>query len=222
MPPTAAALHVTITHPQSHAGSMAPCSVLSRTSSLSLSLADMTLSGDPRFPQTPTSTGSRHPSSRDSLKLRQALVHDIPPPGANNRGKKVSTHQCLTSTETIRLIRDGENGGGGGGGGMEVGKAWYYMPIATLPTRMIPALRWASIRAIFYVFTWYYMPIATLPTRMIPALRWASMRAIFNVPLIVRDKLGHRLTVSTLRPQRLKIGKESRNGFEPGFLCSPA
>ena len=36
---------------------------------------------------------------------------------------------CLTSTETIRLIRDGETGGGRG---MEVGGEGDYIPIATL------------------------------------------------------------------------------------------
>ena len=36
------------------------------------------------------------------------------------------------STETIRLIRDGEKGGGGGQGGMEVGVEGDYIPIATL------------------------------------------------------------------------------------------
>ena len=35
---------------------------------------------------------------------------------------------CLTSTETIRLIRDGEKGGRGYGGGGE----GDYIPIATL------------------------------------------------------------------------------------------
>ena len=35
---------------------------------------------------------------------------------------------CLTSTETIRLIRDGEKGEGG----MEVGGEGDYIPIATL------------------------------------------------------------------------------------------
>ena len=35
-----------------------------------------------------------------------------------------------TSTETIRLIRDGEKGGGGRG--MEVGGKGDYIPIATL------------------------------------------------------------------------------------------
>ena len=97
MPPTAAALHVTITHPQSHdRWHRAQCC---REQVLCQS--------------------RRHDSERrpaDSLKLRQALVHDIPPPGANKRGKKVSKHQCLTSAEIIRLIRNGENGGGGGGG----------------------------------------------------------------------------------------------------------
>ena len=42
---------------------------------------------------------------------------------------------CLTSTETIRLIREG------GGGGMEVGEEGDYI-------RMISALRWAAKRAI--------------------------------------------------------------------------
>ena len=36
----------------------------------------------------------------------------------------------LTSTETTRLIRDGEKGGGEGG--MEGGKEGDYIPIATL------------------------------------------------------------------------------------------
>ena len=36
---------------------------------------------------------------------------------------------CLTSTETIRLIRDGEKRGEGG---MEVGGEGDYIPIATL------------------------------------------------------------------------------------------
>ena len=46
--------------------------------------------------------------------------------------------------KTIRLIRDGEKGGRG----MEVGGEGDYIPITTLTTRMIPALRWASMRAI--------------------------------------------------------------------------
>ena len=49
----------------------------------------------------------------------------------------------LTSTETVRLIRDG-----GGGGGMEVGAEVDYIPIATVTTRMTSALRWAAMRAI--------------------------------------------------------------------------
>ena len=37
--------------------------------------------------------------------------------------RKVSKTWCLTSTETIRLIRDVEKAGGGGGGGsMELGE----------------------------------------------------------------------------------------------------
>ena len=45
------------------------------------------------------------------------------------------------STETIRLIRDGEKGGEGG---MEVGEEGY-IPVST---RMTPALRQAAMRAI--------------------------------------------------------------------------
>ena len=49
---------------------------------------------------------------------------------------------CLTSTETIRLIRDGEKGGRWyGGGGRR--RLYTYIPIA-----MTPALRWAAMRAI--------------------------------------------------------------------------
>ena len=62
------------------------------------------------------------------------------------------------STETVRLIRDGEKGGGEGG--MEVGEEGER-------------------------YTYHY----TVPTRMMPALRWAATRAIFNVSLIVRDKV---------------------------------
>ena len=50
---------------------------------------------------------------------------------------------CLTSTETVRLIRDGEK---------EVteedGRGRLYTYRYTVTTRMTPALRWASIRAI--------------------------------------------------------------------------
>ena len=38
----------------------------------------------------------------------------------------------ITSTETERLIRDGEKGGGREEGGMEAGKEGDYRPIATL------------------------------------------------------------------------------------------
>ena len=49
------------------------------------------------------------------------------------------------STETIRLIRDGEKGGRGYGGG---GRGRLYTYRYTVTTRMIPALRWAAMRAI--------------------------------------------------------------------------
>ena len=52
------------------------------------------------------------------------------------------------STETIRLIRDGENVGEGGvvvgGGGRGRSYTYHY----TVTTRKTPALRWAAIRAI--------------------------------------------------------------------------
>ena len=51
----------------------------------------------------------------------------------------------LTSTETIRLIRDGEKGERVYGGRRR-GRLYTYR--YTVTTRMIPALRWAAIRAI--------------------------------------------------------------------------
>ena len=38
--------------------------------------------------------------------------------------------------------------GEGGEGGMEVGEEGDYIPIATVTTRMIPALRWVAMKAI--------------------------------------------------------------------------
>ena len=49
------------------------------------------------------------------------------------------------STETIRLIRDGENGGKGV---WRWGKREIIYLSYTATTRMIPALRWAAMRAI--------------------------------------------------------------------------
>ena len=51
---------------------------------------------------------------------------------------------CLTSTETMSLIRDG--GGGGGSGGGERGKLYSYC--YTVTTRMTHALKRAVTRAI--------------------------------------------------------------------------
>ena len=50
------------------------------------------------------------------------------------------------STETIRLIRDGEKGGKGVWrcGEREI----IYLSLYTVTTRMIPALIWAAVRAI--------------------------------------------------------------------------
>ena len=53
------------------------------------------------------------------------------------------------STETIRLIRDGEKGGKGYGVG---GRGRLYTYRYTVTTRMIPALRWAAMRAIQLMF----------------------------------------------------------------------
>ena len=50
---------------------------------------------------------------------------------------------CLTSTETIRLIRDGW---------MEVWEEGDYIPVTT---RMTPAWRWAAMRAIL-MFHWLW------------------------------------------------------------------
>ena len=60
---------------------------------------------------------------------------------------------CLTSPETVRLIRDGDKGGKGYGGGAGArggggGGGDYYTYRYTVTTRMTPALRWAVIRAI--------------------------------------------------------------------------
>ena len=51
----------------------------------------------------------------------------------------------ITSTETVRLIRDGEKGGSGYGGG---GRGRLYTYRCTVTTRMTSALRWAAMRAI--------------------------------------------------------------------------
>ena len=51
---------------------------------------------------------------------------------------------CLTSTETIRLSRDGEKRGGGYSDGAE----GDYTDIYRVTTRMTSALRWAAMRAI--------------------------------------------------------------------------
>ena len=52
----------------------------------------------------------------------------------------------LNVHRTTRLIRDGEKGGEGG---MEMrGRGRLYTYHYTVTTRMIPALRWAAMRAI--------------------------------------------------------------------------
>ena len=51
---------------------------------------------------------------------------------------------CFTSTETIRLIRDGEKGGGA----MEVWEEVDFIYRYNVTIRMTLALRWAAMRAI--------------------------------------------------------------------------
>ena len=51
------------------------------------------------------------------------------------------------STETVRLIWDGEKVGGGGGV-WRWGRGRLYTYRYTVTIRMIPALRWAAMRAI--------------------------------------------------------------------------
>ena len=54
----------------------------------------------------------------------------------------------LKSTETTRLIRDGEMEGRVYGGGGRGGRGRVYAYRYAVTTRMIPALRWAAIRAV--------------------------------------------------------------------------
>ena len=70
------------------------------------------------------------------MNCDSATLHQVP---------VLSKLWCLTSTETIRLIRDGENVGEGG---MEVGEVGEYISIATLSPPEWLALRWAAMRAI--------------------------------------------------------------------------
>ena len=52
------------------------------------------------------------------------------------------------STETIRLIRDGDKGGGGAEGVRSGGGGRLYTSRYIVTTRMTSALRWAAMRAI--------------------------------------------------------------------------
>ena len=56
-----------------------------------------------------------------------------------------SSFMAVKSTETIRLIKDGEKGGMGYGGG---GRGRLYTYRYTVTTRMTPALRWAAMGAV--------------------------------------------------------------------------
>ena len=52
---------------------------------------------------------------------------------------------CLTSTETMRLIRDGKKRGEGG---MKVEEERDFIPIPIVTTRMTSALGWSAMRTI--------------------------------------------------------------------------
>ena len=101
----------------------------------------------------------------------------------------------------IRLIRDGEKGEGG----MEVGGEGDYIPIATLsPPEMIPALRWAAMRAIL-VFS---VEVMDKITRQCPQTTTFLMRkesrsgiATEVLPLDLPNRL-------TARPNRLTLPLE--------------
>ena len=70
-----------------------------------------------------------------TISANQNVANNIPP-RSNSTGavfkfsKYVSLTWCIRSTETVRVIRDGEKGGSGGG--MEVGEGGDYIPIAIL------------------------------------------------------------------------------------------
>ena len=66
----------------------------------------------------------------------------------NSRAKVWMSELSLTSTETTRLIRDGEKGGSGYGGG---GRRLYTYRY-TVTTRMTPALRWAATMRAILIF----------------------------------------------------------------------
>ena len=95
----------------------------------------------------------RYSFGRSRLKIRQSQSSVVvagsvvsPSPGTTVSAAPWSKYTwCLTSTETIRLIRDGEKGGRGYGGG---GRRRLYTYRYTVTTRMIPALRWVAMRAI--------------------------------------------------------------------------
>ena len=70
----------------------------------------------------------------------------------NNNNNKT---WCLTSSETIRFIRDGEGGGGSRG---EKRRGRLYTDRYTVTTRMTPALRWAAMRAILIDHEPTYIP----------------------------------------------------------------
>ena len=118
----------------------------------------------------------------------------------------------------MRLIRDGENGGGGGGGGgMEVGWAGDYINIATrdtVTTRMIPALRWAAMRAILM----FQQEVMDKVTRQCPQTRdsvhkpqpfWRERRA---------EAVSNR-GPSAYQPNALPLGQTGSPGNNKNMVC---
>ena len=107
-----------------------------------------------RCPQTTTflkrlrraeAVSNRGPSAYqpNALPLGQTGSHILISCSKSNMVSVLNVHW-----ETIRLIRDGENGGrgyGGGGGG----SVYVYIPITTRSPPEWPALRWAAMRAVF-------------------------------------------------------------------------
>ena len=80
------------------------------------------------------------------VKERCVLFHAGPPVCMKHSATLSKSTWCLTSTEIIRLIRDGETVGKGV---IAVGEEGDYITyLYTVTTRMTPALRWAAMRAI--------------------------------------------------------------------------
>ena len=114
--------------------------------------------------------------------------------------KQKSVNMMLNVHRTTRLIRDG------GKGGMEVGgRGRLYTYHYTVTTRMIPALRWAVMRAILMS----HVIVRDKVTRQCPQTTTfeekGELKQIWTkVPLLTR---GH-----TARPNRLSKKTEKNTG----------